>query len=674
MSAQTAIVHFKNSLSSYDNEAGTEFTSVGLDASGQYVSVTDANYIASASHITEAIELLDDALKNVETSTYTIVQFEQQITNLKANVPEILDTLDEIAASLGDDANFAANLVTSITNRSNAAKAAELTIRTDLSGEIVRATAEELRIAGLISVEEARALAAEQVIRDNLASKVASSLSADATISASYDTMVSDRVSALANLDTSIRATTTTRDTAANEALTAEIARAIAAEDVLRTDLSGEIVRATGAETTLTNNLSAEVSRATNKENEIETNLTAEVNRATAAEDALSARIGTVETNYIKMDGSVAFTENMSMGGRKIIGVANPTDAADLVNKQYVDLGVSNLGNAFEYVGDVTIVSGTPYNMASLGTVEKPLETGDAYKIIGAGQISTSSGNLNVKDGDIAVYNGTTWDIFNNSDILVQPTANRIAVSGNSFGEYTVDIDAAYVGQASINTVGTISSGTYQGDVIATAYGGLGQSSFARGDLLLGNASGSLNVLPLGSAGKMLKYSSGTAAWIPESTANFTLTSGLTSGLVDGTTVVNDLGLSSSSTVQEAIDGLYNAIQKRKYVQYVGPVNSGSYETYQSSLLNGKVHFMNKTVNGFVMLPGSADENTVIRIVNNEDPSIPSLETEADDNDILVKYNDGSADVEVAYIAPKDTMVFIYNSAQTPKWMVGVGI
>jgi hypothetical protein len=157
---------------------------------------------------------------------------------------------------------------------------------------------------------------------------------------------------------------------------------------------------------------------------------------------------------------------------------------------------------------------------------------------------------------------------------------------------------------------------------------------------------------------------------VPGSTGNFTLTS----GLENDTGVTNELGLTSSSTVQEAIDGLYQAMQKRKYIQFVGPANSAGYETYQSSLLNGKVHFINKTGNGFVMLPATANENAVIRIVNNEEPLVPELTSEADDNDITVKYMDGETEVEVAQIAPKDTMVFIFNSAQEPKWMVGVGI
>ena len=48
-------------------------------------------------------------------------------------------------------------------------------------------------------------------------------------------------------------------------------------------------------------------------------------------------------------------------------------------------------------------------------------------------------------------------------------TANRITVNPDS-----VDIAATYVGQTSITTLGTISSGTWQGDIVSPTYGGTG--------------------------------------------------------------------------------------------------------------------------------------------------------------------------------------------------------
>lgn len=53
----------------------------------------------------------------------------------------------------------------------------------------------------------------------------------------------------------------------------------------------------------------------------------------------------------------------------------------------------------------------------------------------------------------------------------VKGTASRIT-STNASGVATLDISAAYVGQASITTLGTIATGTWQGAIIGSAYGG----------------------------------------------------------------------------------------------------------------------------------------------------------------------------------------------------------
>jgi hypothetical protein len=70
----------------------------------------------------------------------------------------------------------------------------------------------------------------------------------------------------------------------------------------------------------------------------------------------------------------------------------------------------------------------------------------------GAGQIVAGAG---------LTKTGNTLDVVG--------TAARIVVNADS-----IDIDAGYVGQTSITTLGTIATGTWQGTVIAGAYGGLG--------------------------------------------------------------------------------------------------------------------------------------------------------------------------------------------------------
>lgn len=87
----------------------------------------------------------------------------------------------------------------------------------------------------------------------------------------------------------------------------------------------------------------------------------------------------------------------------------------------------------------------------------------------------------------------------------VSGTANRITVSAGN--NPVVDISAAYVGQASITTLGTIATGTWNGTTIAVANGGTGNTTFTPyGVLCAGTtATGAFaNVAGVGTTGQVL--------------------------------------------------------------------------------------------------------------------------------------------------------------------------
>ena len=87
-------------------------------------------------------------------------------------------------------------------------------------------------------------------------------------------------------------------------------------------------------------------------------------------------------------------------------------------------------------------------------------------------------------------------------------TADRITANSDS-----IDIASTYVGQSSITTLGTITTGTWNGTAIGTAYGGTGITSYNYGDLLVANVSGTLSALTVGSVGKVLQSNGNTVVY-----------------------------------------------------------------------------------------------------------------------------------------------------------------
>jgi hypothetical protein len=117
-----------------------------------------------------------------------------------------------------------------------------------------------------------------------------------------------------------------------------------------------------------------------------------------------------------------------------------------------------------------------------------------------------TSGGLEIVSDELGLKSTTAGNglTFSSGVLSVGGTADRITVSADA-----IDIASTYVGQNTITTLGTISSGTWQGTTIGTIYGGTGNSSYSVGDILVGAAANALNKLSIGTVGKVLQ-SNGT--------------------------------------------------------------------------------------------------------------------------------------------------------------------
>jgi hypothetical protein len=108
--------------------------------------------------------------------------------------------------------------------------------------------------------------------------------------------------------------------------------------------------------------------------------------------------------------------------------------------------------------------------------------------------------------GTFTAGNGLT---ITGTEFNVVGTADRITVNPDS-----VDIASTYVGQSTITTLGTITTGTWNGTTIGSGYGGTGLTTYATGDLIYASATNTLAKLTAGADGKVLQINaSGVPVW-----------------------------------------------------------------------------------------------------------------------------------------------------------------
>jgi hypothetical protein len=122
-------------------------------------------------------------------------------------------------------------------------------------------------------------------------------------------------------------------------------------------------------------------------------------------------------------------------------------------------------GGAFTFVEEGTVNADSGWVVTSNGAITVGTDAIAWAQFSGAGSITA---------GDGLTKSGAT--------INAVGTAGRISVSSDA-----IDIDTTYVGQATITTLGTIATGTWNGTAIAGQYGGTGVDNTGKTITLGGN-------------------------------------------------------------------------------------------------------------------------------------------------------------------------------------------
>jgi hypothetical protein len=180
----------------------------------------------------------------------------------------------------------------------------------------------------------------------------------------------------------------------------------------------------------------------------------------------------------VKASVRVATTENITLSGEQTIdGVSVVAGNRVLVKNQstasengiYV-ASASGWSRADDANSDADVTAGM-FTFVAEGTVNADsgwvLTTNDTITLDTTGlAFSQFSGAGQVTAGAGLTKTGNTLDVVG--------TADRITVNADS-----IDISSTYAGQTSIVTLGTVTTGTWQGNAIAVAHGGTGATTAA---------------------------------------------------------------------------------------------------------------------------------------------------------------------------------------------------
>ena len=154
------------------------------------------------------------------------------------------------------------------------------------------------------------------------------------------------------------------------------------------------------------------------------------------------------------------------------------------------------------------------------------------YTINAGGTVLTRADDFNslaeIKGGDFVfvergtLYKSTGWvqnqitvtmgtsdiDFLQFAGVGTYTAGTGLALNGTEFS-----IATGYVGQSSITTLGNVTTGTWSANVVAYNYGGTGQSSYAKGDIVYASAINTLAKLTANVDGQVLQLASGLPVW-----------------------------------------------------------------------------------------------------------------------------------------------------------------
>jgi len=178
-----------------------------------------------------------------------------------------------------------------------------------------------------------------------------------------------------------------------------------------------------------------------------------------------------------------------------------------------------------------------------------------------------SSGTGNTGWSAISLASGTVTS--------VSGTLNRITSTGGTTP--VIDISASYVGQASITTLGTVTTGVWNATAIGATFGGTSQTTYAAGDIIYASAINTLSKLTATTNGFVLTLSGGLPVWAARASGSVTSVSGTTNRITStgGAAPVIDISTTILTAAFEFLAG--NGSLTNPAFSFQSDTNTGVY-------------------------------------------------------------------------------------------------
>ena len=213
---------------------------------------------------------------------------------------------------------------------------------------------------------------------------------------------------------------------------------------------------------------------------------------------------------------------------------ASATSTVFIINSNgLLGIGTSSPSSAFSLsINGPIYVASNPVGNNGTSTFGNGIQlTAGCFRDASNNCVGAGSGNVGASTaiGQIPYYSAVGTALSATSSIFIATNQNvgigttspgaLLSVAGFAGGTTPLFMisssTAAFVTSTvfAIDANGIIKTGVWQGSVIGVAYGGTGTSTYVTGDILYADNTNSLNRLPIGTLGKVLKVAGGLPSW-----------------------------------------------------------------------------------------------------------------------------------------------------------------